>query len=131
MSQNENCFFSLRIVIYLVWQSGWFPALLACVASEISTLRKRSSRTNSSGERRLVGVVVPGSTDLTRIVLRVYAHFSSHHIPVLDLEPILAPHVSEGLTVSRFDAHPNERAYELAAEAIRGRLLDNFTRTKE
>ena len=42
-----------------------------------------------------------------------------------------APYVSEGLTVSRFDAHPNERAYEPAAEAIRGRLLDNFTRTKE
>ncbi|MCH7686204.1 MAG: SGNH/GDSL hydrolase family protein [Planctomycetes bacterium] len=40
-------------------------------------------------------------------------------IPVLDLEPVLAPHVEEGLTVSRFDAHPNERAHELAAEAIR------------
>ncbi|MCH7989875.1 MAG: SGNH/GDSL hydrolase family protein, partial [Planctomycetes bacterium] len=52
-------------------------------------------------------------------------------IPVLDLEPVLAPHADEGLTVSRFDAHPNERAHELAAEAIRGRLLDNFTRTKE
>jgi lysophospholipase L1-like esterase len=62
---------------------------------------------------------------------KLYAHFSSHHIPVLDLEPILAPHVSEGLAVSRFDAHPNERAHELAAEAIRGLLLDNLTRTKE
>ena len=52
-------------------------------------------------------------------------------IPVLDLEPVLAPHVEEGLTVSRFDAHPNERAHELAAEAILGLLLDNLTRTKE
>ena len=52
-------------------------------------------------------------------------------ISVLDLEPVLAPHVEEGLTVSRFDAHPNERAHELAAEAIHGLLLDNLTRTQE
>ena len=52
-------------------------------------------------------------------------------IPVLDLEPVLAPHIEEGLTVSRFDAHPNERAHELAAEAIQDLLLDNLTRTKE
>ena len=53
------------------------------------------------------------------------------NISALDLEPVLAPHIEEGLTVSRFDAHPNERAHELAADAIRGLLLDNLTRTKE
>jgi hypothetical protein len=53
------------------------------------------------------------------------------NIPMLDLEPVLAPHVDEGLRVNRFDAHPNERAHELAADAIRGLLLDNLTRTKE
>ena len=52
-------------------------------------------------------------------------------IPVLDLEPVLTPHVDEGLTVSRFDAHPNERAHELAAEAIHELLIDNLTRKDE
>ena len=44
-------------------------------------------------------------------------------IPVLDLEPILKPHVGEGLTVNRFDAHPNERAHQLAGEAMLKDLL--------
>jgi len=44
-------------------------------------------------------------------------------IPYLDLKPVLAPHVSEGLTVNPFDAHPNERAHALAAEAIESDLL--------
>lgn len=44
----------------------------------------------------------------------------------VDLEPILSPHIAEGLTVNRFDAHPNERAHELAAEAIENRLLQDL-----
>ena len=52
-------------------------------------------------------------------------------ISVLDLEPVLAPHVDEGLTVSMFDAHPNERAHELAAEAIRKSLLANLIQAQE
>jgi len=44
-------------------------------------------------------------------------------IPVLDLEPVLAAHVRDGLMVSRFDAHPNERAQALVAEAILRDLL--------
>ncbi len=44
-------------------------------------------------------------------------------IPVLDLEPILTPHGAEGLTVNRFDAHPNERAHAIVAEALKERLL--------
>lgn len=47
-------------------------------------------------------------------------------IPVVDLEPILSKHVEEGLIVSRFDAHPNERANELAAEAIQNDLFRDF-----
>jgi hypothetical protein len=39
-------------------------------------------------------------------------------IPVVDLLPVLQPHVKEGLVVSRFDAHPNETAHGYAAEAI-------------
>lgn len=44
-------------------------------------------------------------------------------IPVLDLEPILTPHAGEGLTVNRFDAHPNERAHAIVAAALREKLL--------
>ena len=51
-------------------------------------------------------------------------------IPLLDLEPILAPHADEGLTVSLFDAHPNERAHELAAEAIQKFLRVDLNQAK-
>ena len=44
-------------------------------------------------------------------------------IPVLDLEPVLEPHAREGLEVNPYDAHPNERAHKLAAEAIEKHLL--------
>ena len=50
-------------------------------------------------------------------------------IPCLDLKPALLPHVAEGLTVNRFDAHPNERAHALVAEALEKDLLaDLFAR---
>ncbi|MGQ0633961.1 MAG: SGNH/GDSL hydrolase family protein [Planctomycetaceae bacterium] len=47
-------------------------------------------------------------------------------VRALDLQPVLAPHVGKGLTVNRFDAHPNERAHALAAEAIERELLDDL-----
>ena len=40
---------------------------------------------------------------------------------------MLEPHASEKLTVNIFDAHPNERAHELAADAIADRLLGDLT----
>lgn len=48
---------------------------------------------------------------------------ASRRLPVLDLTDHLRPHVDEGLTISRFDAHPNERAHELAAEALQRELF--------
>ena len=48
--------------------------------------------------------------------LRKYCR--AHDTPYLDLRSTLAPHVSEGLVVNRFDSHPNPRAHELAAEAL-------------
>lgn len=39
-------------------------------------------------------------------------------IPVVDLLPVLQAHADETLTVGAFDAHPNEWAHRLAAEAI-------------
>jgi hypothetical protein len=47
-------------------------------------------------------------------------------VPVLDLRPVLEPHAREGLTVNRFDSHPNERAHALAAVAIERELLDDL-----
>ena len=44
-------------------------------------------------------------------------------IPLLDLEPKLTPHATDGLIVNRFDAHPNARAHGIAAEAIRDWLV--------
>lgn len=57
---------------------------------------------------------------------KVVAHCRSAGIPVLDLDPVLSPHVGEGLTVNPFDAHPNVRAHALAAEAIREKLLGDL-----
>jgi hypothetical protein len=47
-------------------------------------------------------------------------------VPCLDLKTALLPHVGEGLTVNRFDAHPNERAQALAAEALERELLGDL-----
>ncbi|MES2790032.1 MAG: SGNH/GDSL hydrolase family protein [Planctomycetota bacterium] len=52
-------------------------------------------------------------------------YFRQRGIRVLDLEPILASHAQETLTVNRFDAHPNAKAHQLAAEAIQMHLLDD------
>ncbi len=52
--------------------------------------------------------------------------FRERGIRHLDLEGVLRPHVSEGLTVNRYDAHPNERAHAIAAEAIEQHLLDDL-----
>ncbi|NQV27505.1 MAG: SGNH/GDSL hydrolase family protein [Rhodopirellula sp.] len=39
-------------------------------------------------------------------------------IDCLDLDPALSKHSNERLTVNPFDAHPNERAHEIAAAAL-------------
>jgi hypothetical protein len=57
---------------------------------------------------------------------RLQDYFEMRGVPCLDLEPLLTPHVDDGLTVNRFDAHPNERAHELAAEAMREQLLGDL-----
>ncbi len=49
---------------------------------------------------------------------RLLAHCREQNVPCLDLRPALLPGLQEGLVVNRYDAHPNERAHALAAEAI-------------
>jgi hypothetical protein len=57
---------------------------------------------------------------------RIVDYCAAREIKVLDLRPVLEPHVAEGLTVNRFDAHPNARAHELAGEAIESDLLGDL-----
>jgi len=61
-----------------------------------------------------------GPDDPFRVVHeKLAARCGELRIEHLDLRPALAAHRDETLTVNPFDAHPNERAHELAAEAIR------------
>jgi hypothetical protein len=47
-------------------------------------------------------------------------HFCrENEVPYLDLLPTFEAHAGENLTVNRYDAHPNERAHAIAADAIR------------
>jgi len=55
---------------------------------------------------------------------RMVLFWQSLGVPVLDLLPLLQAHKDETLVVNRYDAHPNERAHELAAEAI-GKFLES------
>ncbi len=57
---------------------------------------------------------------------KIVEHCRSRNIPVLDLEPELTPYAAKGLTVNRFDAHPNELAHRVAAEAMLRELLRDF-----
>jgi lysophospholipase L1-like esterase len=57
---------------------------------------------------------------------RIVEFCKAEKIPVLDLEPTFRSHANENLVVSRFDAHPNERAHAIAAEAIENQLLGDF-----
>lgn len=49
---------------------------------------------------------------------QIKADCESLRIDCLDLDPGLSAHFDERLTVNPFDAHPNERAHEIAAEAM-------------
>jgi len=50
-------------------------------------------------------------------------------IPSLDLRPALDAHADETLMVSKHDAHPNERAHAIAAEAITAWLRANLLKS--
>ena len=58
--------------------------------------------------------------------MKIVEYCESRGIPVLDLEPELTPFALKGLTANRFDAHPNELAHRVAAEAILEKLLKDF-----
>jgi lysophospholipase L1-like esterase len=83
-------------------------------------------------EARFAVVLFPFLQDLDdpkyqEIQARMTAFWQSQGVPVLDLLPIFAAHPDESFVVNRYDGHPNERAHELAAEAI-GKFLDSLER---
>jgi hypothetical protein len=55
---------------------------------------------------------------------RIMADCENLGIESFDLDPALSEHSGERLTVNPFDAHPNERAHEIAAEALTRWLSD-------
>lgn len=61
----------------------------------------------------------------------VKAYCKEAGIPCLDLAPELKPHAAEGLTVNRFDSHPNVRAHALAAKVILQKLLQDLAKQKK
>lgn len=63
-----------------------------------------------------------GAFDAAHQAIAKYGEDSD--VPVLDLRATLAPHAGEGLTLNMLDAHPNERAHELAAAEIAKFLLE-------
>jgi len=50
----------------------------------------------------------------------------AQNIRCLDLEPVLTAHRDDGLTVNRYDNHPNEHCHAIVAKAITERLLDDL-----
>lgn len=57
---------------------------------------------------------------------KLTAFANKHAIPVLDLHTELSPHKDERLIVNAYDLHPNERANELVAKALRDKLLSDL-----
>jgi hypothetical protein len=51
--------------------------------------------------------------------------------PNLDLRELYVSHASEELVVNSHDAHPNERAHDLAADAIEAFLLAELSRSQQ
>ncbi len=49
---------------------------------------------------------------------KIVKYCAENKIAVVDLEPVMLKHSDENLVVNRFDAHPNEKANQYAAETI-------------
>ncbi len=91
----------------------------------VAALRQLAQTSTSHGARLAVIIFRIGREPVwERLVSEVTAGFESTQVPVLDLGPqLLAGHDETELWVHPSDAHPNEVAHQLAAEAI-ARFLD-------
>lgn len=61
---------------------------------------------------------INGNPPFTVAHEQMAAFCRAQEIPYVDLAPVLKQHADEPLVVNAFDAHPNERAHAIAAEAI-------------
>ena len=78
---------------------------------------------------RLVAVTFPFLHQLNEYAFapthqQLQAFWAGEGVPHLDLLPVFLQHKNEDLVVNAYDAHPNERAHALAAEAISTRLSE-------
>lgn len=108
--------------------SGYYDYLLAAYDGPIwdaqqERLRELRNQCQAAGGRLQV-VIFPfvhalGPTNQYRPIHGKLARFwQESDVPYLDLLPTLEEHASESLMVNRYDAHPNERAHAIAADAI-------------
>lgn len=111
---------------------GYYPSLVSAYAGaawhqQARRLRAFAALARANGARFCV-VTFPflqslGPDDpFAPAYARIGALWKSLGVPHLDLRQALAGHTPDELVVNRFDAHPNERAHALAADAI-GELL--------
>jgi lysophospholipase L1-like esterase len=56
---------------------------------------------------------------------KVAAWANENNVPILDMEPLLSAHRDERIHVNAFDAHPNEHANKLIADALYEWLKDD------
>jgi len=91
---------------------------------------RRIAATCKAASIRLDVVVFPffhrwgGAYDFDTCHERVALAWKSLGVDVLDLRDVYRGIPAEDLVVNRFDAHPNERAHEIAARAILARAFD-------
>lgn len=63
-----------------------------------------------------------GENPFSQAMIQLRDYADDRNIPFQDLTPVFAA-ANESLTVNRYDAHPNTRANELAAEAMKSDVL--------
>ncbi len=85
----------------------------------------------NDNEIKLMVITFPFLHDFEREYQFVEAHqalaafWAEKGIPHMDLLPAFLPHKDEYLIVNDFDAHPNEKAHQIAAKAIEKFILQN------
>ncbi|MFA6091847.1 MAG: SGNH/GDSL hydrolase family protein [Elusimicrobiota bacterium] len=107
---------------------GYFDSVKSAYAGEAFDLQKKQLLLFKNGIEAAGGRLAVVTFPFLHHMGPGYEHREAHEklskfwkelgVPHLDLLETFAPYGSKELVVSRFDAHPNERAHRLAAEAI-------------
>ena len=114
---------------YFHYVKEWYRGPLWNIQEE--RLRKLHAAISRRGGRLLV-VTFPflqstgDAYPFREIHVQMHELWSSLGVPHLDLSDTLLRHPARQLVVNRFDAHPNERAHALAADAIEEFIRSNM-----